>query len=262
MTQALTRRLYVIAWLTLGTIALVYFVVLFQSTLGLKKERQAAASATLSGVSNSATESADPAVTQALARMREEIDNLKSLLAAANKEKAALQAHIRALETTFGPSTASIPPSSQTPRPRDLNPEDAKARALRPTPVPKVEVNILPMPTDGFADGNPEAPLPIAGRASPRRTLFAVQIGTNLHPGALEERWKSIASRHAVLVQDLQAHSVAIRSSRGNPRYNLIVGPFRNAALAARLCARLGAAGTKCKGTVFAGQPLGDLAAR
>lgn len=254
MTPALTRRLYMFAWLTLGSIALAYFLVLFQSAQTPEKAGDSSSVFARSPLADTATGTADPAVSQALTRMNSEIDALKLRLEAAHKENAALTAHIKTLETAYGPSTAALPPQPKRP---DRSAADIRENSHTP-PQPKIDVTLLPMPADGFAESIIEAPLPIAGLGEPRRTRFAVQIASDLKAGAVETRWAELNRRHPMLLAELQPRKIAA----ANDTYRLVVGPFNNAAAAAMLCARLAAAGTTCEGTVFAGSPVGGVAAR
>ncbi|MDA7946744.1 MAG: hypothetical protein MPJ78_04635 [Hyphomicrobiaceae bacterium] len=265
MTPVLTRRLYIVTWLLLGAISLGYFYALFQHTYRPSLSDAVASLPSTDGTqakTPSLAATADPGVSRALSHMRQEIDRLRASLDAAEREKAALQAHIRELEAAYGPSTASIPPEPKNPRADDLTPDRANARKERSGPRPKVDVTMLPMPADGFVEEIPEAPLPIAGRAKPRRTQFAVRLAAGLTAAATAKRWKELVGRHGTLLQDLSPHAVPLASARGNRRYSLIAGPFKNAAGAALLCARINAAGTTCEGTVFSGEPLDRLAAR
>lgn len=263
MTPAMTRRLYVTAWLMLGAIALVYFFTLFQSFRGPEDAVSSAPDSAPSVVSQKPPAPADPTVSQALARMRGEIDRLKASLEGVNRENAALKAHIGTLEATFGQSTtAALPPSG--PGPTDMG-ERKVEKSRQSTPAPKVEITMLAMPADGFADdGLPGSPLPISGQREPTRTLFAVELARGLEPDAVDARWTGLKRRHGKLLGELQPRSVKVpsgaQSNKGD--MTLVAGPFSNAAAAARLCARLIAAGAKCKGTIFAGSPVGGVASR
>ncbi|GBE43941.1 hypothetical protein BMS3Bbin10_02025 [bacterium BMS3Bbin10] len=262
MTPAMTRRLYVTAWLMLGAIALVYFFTLFQSFGGPKDTTASAPASAPALFSNKAIAPADPAVSQALARMRDEIDRLKASLEGANKENAALKAHVGTLEAAFGQSTTAALP--REPKPMEAG-EKKEEKSAQSTPAPKVEITMLPMPGDGFAsDGLPGSPLPISGQSEPTRTLFAVELAKGLKPDEVAKRWKWLKLRHDKLLGQLKPRSVKVLSgnrSKGGGM-TLVAGPFSNAAAAARLCARLIAAGAKCKGTIFAGSPVGGVASR
>jgi hypothetical protein len=244
----------------LGTIALVYFFTLFQSYSGLETAQMTPSSFAKSANRNNSPTVTDPSLSQALVRMRSEIDLLKGSIEASNKENSALKAHIKTLESAFGPSTASLPPQSEKPVPSTIREEAVSSSA----PAPKVVTIVLDMPTTGFADDFHEAPLPIAGQDAPKRTLFAVELASGIKADALDARWGELKRRHPKLLDKLQPRSIKTNSgTQGSAEsHKLVVGPFKNAAAAARLCARLNAAGAKCEGTVFSGTPLGNIAAR
>jgi hypothetical protein len=260
MTSAMTRRLYVISWLMLGTIAIVYFFTLFQSYRNSHGAQMSSLRAVPVVTKEKQPEPIDPSLSQALARMRDEIKLLKGSLDTTIKENLALKAHIKSLEEAFGPSTASLPTETKKPAPGRIRKKAAKVSA----PAPKVVTIVLGMPSDGFADDFDESPLPIAGQSSPKRTLFAVELASGLKEGALDGHWSKLKKKHPKLLSKLQPRGV--KSSTGSPSgiesHKLIVGPFENAASAARLCARLNAAGANCEGTVFTGSPIGNIAAR
>jgi len=262
MTPAMTRRLYVTAWMMLGAIALVYFFTLFQSFQGSGNITASTPASAPSVFSKKTPAPTDPAVAQALTHMRSEIDRLKASLAAANRENTALKAHIGTLEATFGQSTtAAIPPG---PKPMETV-EKKEEKSAQSTPAPKVEITMLAMPVDGFAgDSLQGSPLPISGQGEPTRTLFGVELARDLKPDEVAKRWKWLKLRHDKLLGKLKPRSVTVLSgtqSNGGGMA-LIAGPFKNAAAAARLCARLIAAGAKCKGAIFAGSRVGGVASR
>ena len=120
------------------------------------------------------------------------------------------------------------------------------------------------MPGNGFAEvGIEQAPLPIAGPRSPTRTLFAIQLAEKLKPGSSSARWIELKRRHAGILSHLQPRTVAIPSKGPKKKaVTLIAGPFNNAASAALACARLIAAGTKCKSTIYTGTPIAKVATR
>ncbi len=266
MTSAMARRLYVISWLMLGAIALIYFFTLFQTYQSPKSAQTTPSAVARSQTGEKPAGTTDPSLPKALVHMRSEIDQLKGSLEAANKENSALKAHIKTLESTFGQSTSSLTPTSTLPRQSEDPVPSAikKEAASRSAPVPKVDITLLDMPTDGFAVEFPEAPLPIAGQSSPKRTLFAVELASGLKANALDARWRELKRRHPKLLDKLEPRSVKTRSGTtgGIVDHKLVVGPFEYAASAARLCARLSAAGAKCKGAVFSGTPIGTVAAR
>ena len=137
MTPALTRRLYITAWLMLSVIALGYFYFLLQSARG-PRTGQSSISASVRPESSSKEytdktgAAIDPGVSRAIAQMRLEIDRLKGSLGAMGKENAALKAHINTLETAFGTTTASLPPEAAKPQPSGLAARNTARSAPRP----------------------------------------------------------------------------------------------------------------------------------
>ena len=258
----MTRRLYVTAWLMLGAIALVYFFTLFQSFRGPAQTSTLTPGSTPTLFAKKTPAPADPAVSKALERMRDEIDRLKGSLEAVNKENVALKAHIGTLEATFGQSTTAALP--REPMPMEAG-EKKEEKTARSTPAPKVEITMMAMPVDGFAgDDFRGSPLPISGQGKPTRTLFGVELAKGLKRDEVAKQWKWLKIRHKKLLGGLKPRRVTVLPGSGSNEggTTLIAGPFSNAAAAARLCARLIAAGAKCKGTIFAGSPLGGVASR
>jgi len=265
MTPALTRRLYISAWLLLGTVALGYFYYLFNSVLNppdIQASAPPAAQYRKSAPVKAAPTgmSADTSVSQAIAHLRVEINNLKGALKVVSRENAALKAQFKALEDAFGPITASIPKGTAKPRPRDMK---TKAK-MGSASAPMIEVTMRPMPSDGFAEISVEqAPLPIAGPRAPTRTLFAIQLVEKLKPEKTGARWMELKKRHAGILGHLQPRTIALPSKGPRKKaVTLIAGPFNNAASAALACARLKAAGTKCKSTIYIGSPIAKVAKR
>lgn len=265
MTPTLTRRLYLSAWLMLGVVALGYFYYLFNSVLNPPVMQASAPPAaqlrkSVPVKASPARMSADTSVSQAIAQMRVEIDHLKGALKVANRENAALKARFKMLEDAFGPITASLPKETAKPQPDDMK---TKAK-MGSAPAPKIEVTMRPMPSDGFAEvGVEQAPLPIAGPRAPTRTLFAIQLAEKLKPEKTGARWIELKKRHAGILGNLQPRTIALPSKGPRKKaVTLIAGPFNNAASAALACARLKAAGTKCKSTIYTGSPIAKVATR
>lgn len=255
--SALTSRLYVVAWLALATVALGYFAFLFRAAQDPSRTADSTSVFSQSPSEGKSTESSDPAVAQALTRMTTEIEILKSALEAARKENTALTAHVRTLESAFGPSTGSLPPPAQAanePAPEIETEKEAKSH-------PAISVEMRPMPVDGFSEELEKAPLPVARPAKTMRTLFAVEIATDLSDGDTQTRWNELRKRHSGLLGRLEPRKVQVPGTE-KTTYKLVAGPFKNAAAAALMCARLSIAGLNCSGTVFSGTPLGTVAGR
>lgn len=257
--SVLSRRLYIAAWLALATLALGYFASLFKSTQNLGGTAFLPSIFSNAPSAGSDTANTDPAVSQAIARMATEIDSLKAALEASRKENAALTAHVRTLESAFGPSTASLPPPGEPGH--EKRPEESVAADSNKNAGIKVEMH--PMPVDGFSEEIERAPLPIARPAKSTRTLFAVEIATGLSADEAKVQWQVISKKHASLLAKLEPRKV--RTTKGETEkdaYTLIAGPFNNAAAAALMCARLSIAGMNCSSTSFTGTPLDNVAAR
>jgi len=264
MIPALTRRLYVVAWLMLGAIATLYLFTLLQPARDTGDMVASVFAPAGSPMAKKTTAPDDPSLSRALVHMRNEIKRLKTSLASANEKNAAQKATLKTLAGAVDQTTtAALPANTGASQPGDTgNNKPALAR-----PAPKVEITMLDMPGDGFARGAgavSNSPLPIAGQNKPTRTLFAVELANGLKADEIDVRWAGIKRRHTELLGQLQPRGVKAHS--GNPgekgRLALVAGPFNNATAAAQLCARLITAGAQCKGTIFAGTPVGGMAAR
>lgn len=258
MMSALTSRLYVLAWLLMAAVALGYFAFLFRSVQYPSSTASLKSVFSQSPLSGGDAETADPAVAQALTRMTTEIEILKSALVAARKENTALSAHVRTLESAFGPSTGALPPPAPPNKERvTTGTPDKKSNARS-----SINVEMHPMPIDGFSEELEKAPLPVARPATSMRTLFAVEIATGLSADATQPRWTELRKRHPGLLGKLEPRKVEVKVGTGKASYKLVAGPFNNAAAAALMCARLSIAGLNCTGAVFNGTPLGTVAGR
>jgi len=254
--SALARRLYVAAWFALAAVALAYFIHLFQQARHPGSPSPLASLFSASPLAEDIPEPADPAVAQAIARMTTEIESLKTALEASHKENAALKAHVRTLEQTYGPTTAALPPEPEKPQQAEKSENSGVAATEKRA---NIEVTMMPLPSTGYAQDIQEAPLPVARPVEPRRTVFAVELAKGLKAGEVEARWKEITARHGALLAKLEPRM--IRSDSGGT-YTLVAGPFKNAAASAFMCARLSLAGAECAGTVFSGDPLKKMANR
>lgn len=257
--SALARRLYVVTWLALAAVGLVYFADLYRQSDLPGAPAFASLKSVLSwGDSGPQTpvETADPAVAQALTRMNVEIERLKSDLESSQKENAALRAHLRTFEQTYGPTTAALPPEPRQPRmAREKQPE----KSAGDDEQIKVQVMTMPLPSTGFIDELEESPLPIANASKPMRTVFAVQLADGLAARSVDTKWKELTSRHGKLFTGLTPRRV---KSKNGTTYGLIAGPFDNAAASALMCARLSIVRVDCASTVFTGEPLDTVANR
>jgi hypothetical protein len=117
--------------------------------------------------------------------------------------------------------------------------------SIHPSPAP-----------DALAPGREPIANPAAAGSVATKTEFGVDIGGETSINALRTRWQSLRGQHAMLVAGLRP-LVALRDSdKDKVELRLILGPFTDAAGAARLCAALDAAGIVCQPTIFDGQRL------
>ena len=176
-------------------------------------------------------------------KLTAELRSLRRRINELNRRKDALESRLTALESALGPMTSAIPKET-SPKPKRR--------------TPSVSIAMSPMPSQGFSDtGMRKSPLPVATPPPPTRTMFAVELGSGPTTAALAARWRTLRSRHGAALAQLEARSAkAIDGVTAKNRVRLLVGPFKNAAGAIKLCVRLKAADANCKVTVFAGTPL------
>jgi hypothetical protein len=109
---------------------------------------------------------------------------------------------------------------------------------------------------DALPAGREPLANPAAAGSVATKTEFGIDIGGETSINALRTRWQSLRSQHATLVAGLRP-LVALRDSdKDKVELRLILGPFTDAAGAARLCAALDATGIVCQPTIFDGQRL------
>ena len=176
-------------------------------------------------------------------KLTAEIRSLRSKINELSRRKDALESRLNALESALGPMTSAIPKEAHPqPKPR----------------APSVRIAMSPLPSQGFSDTElRESPLPVAAPPPPTRTMFAVELGSSPTAAALAARWRTLRSRHGAALAQLEARSAkAVEGATARNRMRLLVGPFKNAAGAIKLCVRLQATDTTCKVTVFTGTPL------
>lgn len=277
MKPVWTMRRHAIAWSVLGMMALVYIWSILglpypnmgteQSLPGFASREQSTILPDMRNSSTSASarlamrggESAQTGTRPAntpLARsqtlaLREEMETLRRHVEELKRREETLNERVSTIESAFGPATASLPKQG------DPNPARGKTLAYgRLTArAPDADISYLPLPADGFGDNGIAAvsPIPVAGIKKPTQTLFGVELGKASSADALQKKWKALTVAHYTLLSRLDIRSQKISSRDGNTAMKLIAGPFPNAADAARLCAKLKAAGTNCTETIFSG---------
>ncbi len=247
-----TLRRQLLAWSALGGLALAYLLALVylpqfrgadDGRLALAPQPDAA--------HGTGGESADH-----IAKLHKEIGVLRRQLDEVQEHNQQLNRRLGLIEDAVGTTTSSLPTRTQ---PNDIT-TSLRREKRPPRPAPALSVRYLPLPADGFAEVGVEgSPLPVAGLPAPTQTLFGVELGTAASPELLRKQWAALARRHRSLLGPLEARRTSGRRdgrTEGTESLSLIAGPFPNASGAAMLCARLRAAGTSCKETVFTGEAL------
>jgi SPOR domain len=141
------------------------------------------------------------------------------------------------------PSEPSAPPKQAA--------APAHAAIAVPPAMPAKTVEV-PMPPTHVASITREAAHPAP--PTPARPEFGVDVAGARSIEALRAQWAAVKSNFGPMLVGM--HPVAAPHHKGRSRYRLVVGPIPNLAAAARICARITAAGGLCEPTNFAGLRL------
>ncbi len=163
-----------------------------------------------------------------------------------------LLARVTTLERSLDDVTGSIPTNTPAPAPRPA--------AAPPLVVPPAAVApLMAAPPAPVARVAPPANVTVSGPAQSvaTKTDFGIDIGGNASIDGLRTLWTTLKTSQPALFEGLRP-VIAIRDGGkgGAVELRLIAGPVANAAVAARLCAALSAAGQICQPAVFDGQRL------
>ena len=252
-------------WTVAAGFAVTLAVLIGSSELGLR--RIALAFASIQGMP------AAPQARQVPARDNGEMQRLSDSLSQITTDRNRMLARLEAIERHLddltgsinrnaGPARASenISPSSPPPPPRA---EVATAPVAAP---PNVQVastppsNVASAPVPAVQQPPVVAPAQEAAPAETPPTAkvdFGVDLGSAQTVDGLRVLWTAAKGRHGALLEGMRP-IIAIRenSRPGNMELRLVVGPIPSAALAARLCVVMTAAGAVCQPAVFDGQRL------
>lgn len=100
----------------------------------------------------------------------------------------------------------------------------------------------------------PEAPPP---EPPVTKVDFGVDLGSAQTVDGLRALWTQVKAKHGTLLEGMRPIvSIRENSKPGSMELRLVVGPIPSAALAARLCVVMNAAGAICQPAVFDGQRL------
>lgn len=212
-----------------------------------------------------------------------EIARLNDAVRALAAERDRLANRVDQLERSVGDITASITKPKQPPLPvENLEPpkappvtveEPPAASAAPAAPItPPAEAAPKNTPPERLvlpeSPPNPpqreEPPARVAVREAPpalepttTKTRFAIDLGGEKTIDGLRARWATLRGNHGAALNGLRPiMSVKDGSKPGTVELRLVAGPFKNAADAARTCARLQATGVPCLPTVYDGQRL------
>lgn len=174
-----------------------------------------------------------------------------------SEDRDQLLARIAVLERNYEDVTGSIgrltqPPMSATEQLFPIAPSTELAPVI-PPPQPTAPIATIPAPP---ADGE-ATPQAEAAETTSARTDFGIDLGSARTLASMRTAWNQIRRNHGSLLDGLRP-VIGVRDGKGGQvDLRLIVGPIPNAAVAAKLCAQLIAAGgLACQPAMFDGQRL------
>lgn len=149
---------------------------------------------------------------------------------------------------------------------RETKTSGKKSSEMKPRVMPKpapltalpagIVVRTLPLPKNGFGDRSDAPPvLKVAAQPLAHRIIFGVHLGSGNSIDMLRSEWNLVRARYATYLSELEGRYLSEPATKG-ATYQLIAGPFSNAADAIRLCVRLKAGNGFCKPTIFTGKSL------
>ena len=91
--------------------------------------------------------------------------------------------------------------------------------------------------------------------ATPPKTALGLQLSTGPNLDSLRLNWSLLNERHRDLLGPLQTRYRKV-AGKPNAPYQLIAGPVRSPAEAARICKALATSGVSCRTTTYSGEAL------
>lgn len=213
-----------------------------------------------------------------IANLRREMSELGSRVGKIEKTGSTIIKKVTGLEQSLTMTTAALSSRAQfvdageitgsirRPKSDPRRGPDGRLRAGAPKYWPIVRVKYLPLPTMGFGDGaarNPDLDTDELAE-EPTQTLFGLYLGSGRSLNEVRSHWARMTKDHGKLLGSLEGRYVRKPTRHGRP-YQLIAGPFTNAAESLKTCMRLRAKSSSCKQTRFNGKPLStepDLASK
>jgi hypothetical protein len=190
-----------------------------------------------------------------------DMQRLSESLRQINGDRNRMIARLETIERHLDDLTGSINRGGSPTRAPDASP---------PPPAPaEITTAPVPAPSNATIAPNPAQPaqqasaLATAQDAFPTETQpatkvdFGVDLGSAQTIDGLRVLWTQAKGRHGALLDGMRPIITIRESARpGNMELRLVVGPLPSAAIAARLCVMMTAAGAVCQPAVFDGQRL------
>ena len=259
-------------WGSAGIAALTLAVFAATTDTGLERIRRAAAEVHQA----LRTTDAKPAAPLDDREARKLAETVRKL--AADRER--LLARIATLEHSLNDITGSIS-RAEKPAPRSEPATPMRPATAQKPPEPPATTTAAEAPTASPPDEditssiNPQVdvptprPAPTAAEAqiaaknaaatnAASRTKYGIQIGRADSMNDLSALWEKAVQRYPAQLQGMRpvAHLMERPSPRGGTELRLVAGPIASAALAARHCASLAAAGASCQVVSFDGRRI------
>ena len=249
-------------WTVAAGVAVALAVLIGSSELGLRRIAQTFAS--IQGMP------ASPQARDAPPRDNGEMQRLSDSLSQITTDRNRMLARLEAIERHLDDLTGSINRSGAPARASENIPPAPPPPAETPTtPVagpsnPPVALNSASNVASAPAPAVQQAPVVAPAQEAPpadtpptAKVDFGVDLGSAQTVDGLRVLWTAAKGRHGALLEGMRPIIAIRESSRpGNMELRLVVGPLPSAALAARLCIVMTAAGAICQPAVFDGQRL------
>lgn len=233
-------------------------VVAFATQTATGKNRLATAYGAMTGSSEVAAFEREQKSAQRELVQEVETRHLTEAMRNLSEDRDQLLARMAVLERNYEDVTGSIgrlanPPKSPTEHLFPITSSTELAPVI-PPPQPTTPVATIPAaPAEREVAAAPQAE---AVETTSARTDFGVDLGGAPTLASMRAAWNQIRRNHASLLDGLRP-VIGVRDGKGGqPDLRLIVGPISNAAVAAKLCASLAAAGLSCQPATFDGQRL------
>ncbi len=203
----------------------------------------------------------------ALTQLSGDVLALRGKVAASDDNTHALLGRVAALEEKSAFVAASAPPPPVAAPTRTV---DSKLQVAPPAPrssditTGAILQRTAATPTPAIAVA-PERMAPVTVTttvlqtneppASPPKTALGLQLSTGPNLDSLRLNWSLLHERHRELLGPMQTRYRKV-AGKPNAPYQLIAGPVRSQADAARICKALTGSGVSCRATTYSGEEL------